>query len=252
MILQNSNNQLPIFVQRYLAKFGFKKWCLELSADELYNNIVVIPAIQEYENLRRLLGNLHCIDPVYFDKSIFVFVINNPENSFEEVKADNWKSMKLLRAIIHRENSDSLCDAVVKSNINIGLVDASSSGLEMPEKDGGVGYARKIGMDLALTRFDYNSRKKRALICLDADCEIQENYLTTIVDEVNRKNILAGYVEYEHKPGDTDEEKIAIITYEIFLRYYVLGLKIAESPFSFDTIGSTMLCDAESYIRIGE
>ena len=34
-------------------------------------------------------------------------------------------------------------------------------------------------------------------------------------------------------------------------RYYVLGLKLANSPFAFPTIGSTMICDYESYIRIG-
>ncbi len=38
--------------------------------------------------------------------------------------------------------------------------------------------ARKIGMDLALTKFDYNSSAKSILICTDADCTVDSNYLS--------------------------------------------------------------------------
>ena len=47
----------------------------------------------------------------------------------------------------------------------------------MPHKIGGVGLARKIGMDEALKIFNYNSTSKKILICLDADCTVASNYL---------------------------------------------------------------------------
>ena len=50
-------------------------------------------------------------------------------------------------------------------------------------------------------------------------------------------------------PVDNDETK-AIICYEIFLRYYVLGLKFAKSDYAFHTIGSTMLCTPDAYVKV--
>ena len=73
--------------------------------------------------------------------------------------------------------------------MNISFIDASNAGKEMDDKNGGVGLARKIGMDLALTKFDYNSSGKRILICTDADCKVDLNYLSEISREFN-KNIL--------------------------------------------------------------
>ena len=104
---------------------------------------------------------------------------------------------------------------------------------------------------MALTLFDYKTENKKLLICLDADCEVEENYLETIVSAFNKNNLNAAVIEYEHGLPDDDFEKSAIICYEIFLRYYVLGLKYAKSPFAFHAVGSTMVCDYESYIKVG-
>ncbi len=56
---------------------------------------------------------------------------------------------------------------------------------------------------------------------------------------------------YLHPLNDDDPNLAAIICYELFLRYYQLGLQYANSSYAFHTIGSTMVCDAESYIKIG-
>ena len=60
------------------------------------------------------------------------------------------------------------------SGLNIGFVDAASAGKELPQKDAGVGLARKIGMDLALLIFDYDPPGKKILVCLDADCTVDK------------------------------------------------------------------------------
>jgi len=164
------------------------------------------------------------------------------KSSNAEAKTDNWKSIEHLRKIILEKKNPE---------INIGLVDASSSGFELPEKDGGVGLARKIGMDLALTQFNYSNSGKNILICLDADCTVSNNYLESIIQTFKQPNIHAAYVQYEHMLPENESEQLAIICYEIFLRYYVLGLQYANSPFAFPTIGSTMICDFESYIKVG-
>ena len=60
----------------------------------------------------------------------------------------------------------------------------------MDEKNGGVGLARKIGMDLALTLFDYNSENQNLLVCLDGDCTVESNYISTIRNYFNQNDIL--------------------------------------------------------------
>ena len=52
-----------------------------------------------------------------------------------------------------------------------------------------------------------------------------------------------------HLPDDEENLK-AIICYEIFLRYYELGLKYAGSDYYFQAIGSTIVCDHEAYIKV--
>ncbi|MCX6175219.1 MAG: glycosyltransferase [Ignavibacteriales bacterium] len=237
-----TTHQQPITVSKYLDKYGLKNWSLELPAEKKFNNIIVIPAIQESENIKRLLASLLDNDKKYLEMNLFVFVINNLKYSNEEVKIDNRKSIEHIRKISLKKNNPG---------INIGLVNASSSGLELPEKDGGVGLARKIGMDLALTQFNYSNSGKNILICLDADCTVSNNYLESIIQTFKQPNIHAAYVQYEHMLPENESEQLAIICYEIFLRYYVLGLQYANSPFAFPTIGSTMICDYESYIKVG-
>ncbi|MDX1699018.1 MAG: hypothetical protein R3250_00300, partial [Melioribacteraceae bacterium] len=115
----------------------------------------------------------------------------------------------------------------------------------------GVGLARKIGMDLALKFFDYDNDRKKILISLDADCKVSNNYLKCIVDEFNNNSINAAVVDFEHLFPEDPIFKSAIINYEIYLRYYVLGLKYAGSPFAHHSVGSTIICDAFHYIKVG-
>ena len=246
-----SKNEPPAIVKNYLHKHGLSSWSLIFAGQKKFNNVVVVPAIEESENVKRLLTSLTRNDKQYFDESLFLFVVNNLDSSELTVKLDNLNTLDFLRGIIGKDLGTPDTKTLIDSGINIGIVDASSEGHEMPEKDGGVGLARKIGMDLALTILDYNSNRKKILICLDADCTVENNYLTSIVEAVNSKNISAAYVHYEHKLPDEPKHKLAIICYEIFLRYYLLGLIHAGSPFAFPTIGSTMICDYESYIKVG-
>ncbi len=219
-------------------------------------NAIVIPAICEYANIKKLINNFLEIDSKYFSETILIFVINNKSNPFifneEKIQTDNQLSLTFLREIISKQKSDNeLIQKAIDSKLNFGVVDCTSKGKEFSSKEGGVGLARKVGMDLALTIFDYNSKRKNLIICLDADCMIEKNYLTTIVDEFNNKNLNVAILDFEHQLNNDVQNLQAIICYEIFLRYYVLGLTIANSPYAFHTVGSTIVCSEESYIKIG-
>jgi glycosyltransferase involved in cell wall biosynthesis len=53
----------------------------------------------------------------------------------------------------------------------------------IPPKIAGVGYARKIGMDEALRRFDEINNPDGVIISLDADTIVSKEYFNTIIDE---------------------------------------------------------------------
>ncbi len=244
-------NSLPESVTKYLKKYSVAGWTLESNFNNKIDNAIIIPVLAEYENLRILLASLLKNDQEHFGNTAVIHVVNSFEDSLEVVKNDNQKSIDLLRAIVGKNNpGDSVVSEIIKSNLNICLIDASSNGLEMPMKTGGVGLARKIGMDEALRIFDYNSTAKKILICLDADCKVDSNYLTSIVNEFNNRKLCGAIVNFRHRTEDNAPTTSAIICYEIFIRYYVLGLKYSRSPFAFHTIGSTMICDYESYIKV--
>ena len=233
--------QLPPNVKKYLSKQNNVKWKIETAGNKkLFNNIVVIPALKESENVKILLKSILKNEKKFLQETLFVFVINNIPTDELAIKKDNIKLLGYLKEELFKHPV-----------IQIGVIDASTENKEFPVKDGGVGLARKIGMDLSLRYFDYSNSKKKLLINLDADCTVSENYLETIITEFNNNKYSAGYVHFEHPLPHNIEKQKAIINYEIFLRYYVLGLKYANSPYAFHTVGSTIICDYESYIKIG-
>jgi hypothetical protein len=198
------------------------------------------------------LNSLAELEKKYLDDTLFLFVINNSDKAGEGVKENNRRSLEMINNLIRNKITDTrLNPGIIESGLNLGTVDASTPGNELPDKHAGVGYARKTGMDLALTKFDYSNDKKKIIICLDADCTVDNNYLTEIVENFNKRNLNAAYVDYEHTLPSDEIEKSAAITYEIFLRYYTLMLKYTDSPYAYQTIGSTMVCTAEFYCRAG-
>ncbi|WKZ69413.1 MAG: hypothetical protein QY331_15740 [Melioribacteraceae bacterium] len=224
---------LPSQIKQYLEKRANEKW-LNFNVDQKFNLVVVVPAIKELDNIPILIDSLSQNDEEAKSKSLILFVINNSEQSLDDVVNNNKHSLTLLKKLKHDANTHAL---------NIEYIDASSKGRELPAKDAGVGLARKIGMDQALLYADYLSQS--LIVCLDADCKVESNYLSTLLNYTN-KDIKAGVIKYAH---EMDNE--AIINYEIFLRYYVLGLKFADSPYAYHSIGSCMVIDPITYVKIG-
>ncbi len=242
---------LPDNVVDYLNKFSTCDYEIEWNESSGINYVIVIPAIAEYDNIKILLDTISRCESTYFSTTLILFVINNPPSAVEEVKADNRNSLWLLREIISGNQSNEFTEKIIYSGLQIGLVDASSTGKELDENNSGVGLARKIGMDLALTVFDYSVSGKKIILCLDADCTVSENYITAVADEFNYQNCNAAIVNFEHLIDEKYETNDAIICYELFLRYYVAGLRYAKSDYAFHTIGSTMVCDHIAYIKTG-
>ncbi len=242
---------LPANVLSYLSKHLIKNYEIEWQRKTAINNVIVIPAIAEYDNIKVLLKSLSENDPAFFPSSLILFVINNSPVSGDEIKEDNLSSINLLRSIIEANNNGDFSREIINSGLQIGLIDASSKGKELNTKQAGVGLARKVGMDLSLTIFDYSKDTIKLIICLDADCTVSQTYLTNTINDFNKPDRSVAVVNYEHPVDGTDDYDAAIICYEIFLRYYVAGLIFAGSDYAFHSIGSTMMCDHNAYMKIG-
>lgn len=243
-------SNLPIDILKYLNKYQVKGWTVETTTNSKLKNIIVIPAIAEYGNTKILLNSLILNNPAYLKRSLILFVINNTRSASLETKEDNLKTIQLLRSIIHKQkSSDNFLNDAIDSSLNPGLIDASTEGKELPEREGGVGFARKLGMDLALTLFDYEDTGKNVLTCLDADCIVAPNYLEVITRSFDEHKLSAASIPFRHTIEGSEEQQLAICCYEIFLRYYVLALKYAGSAYAFHTVGSSMACDHNAYIK---
>ena len=227
---------IPDKISAYLNKRASDIWQIENDYKKYFQKVIVVPSIAESSTLPTLINSLEQNDALELHNTLLLIVVNNSISSSEEVENDNQKTLAYLKDI--------------KSKVNISFIDAASTGKEMDDKNGGVGLGRKIGMDLALTKFDYLSFNKKIIICTDADCIVDSDYFSEISREFISNNYEAAVVNFAHDISGDDEETKAIICYEIFLRYYVLGLSFAKSEYAFHTIGSTMICTPEAYVKV--
>ena len=124
----------------------------------------------------------------------------------------------------------------------------------LPARHAGVGLARKLGMDEALARLVAAGNARGIIASLDADCACDENYLVALESHFeSQPKTRACTVYFEHGlDGPLAKELYDAVTcYELFLRYYRHGLRLAGFPHACYTIGSCMAVRGDAYARHG-
>jgi hypothetical protein len=109
-------------------------------------------------------------------------------------------------------------------------------------------------MDEALTRFLKAGNTAGVIASLDADCVCAPNYLTCLVTHFEKHPKTPGCTLYfEHSLDDNLDPRLqaGIIQYELFLRYYVQGLRFSGFPYAYHTLGSCMAVRSEVYAKQG-
>jgi len=226
-------------VNQYFNRFPFRKINIALEPSKDLKIIVVIPSYNE-KNIQPTIDSLFLKqDDFSFNVEVIV-LINNSESEIEEIKEQNLLTLKTLQI---------LSETYSKSNMHlipvlIGDLDA---------KHAGVGWARKLGMDIATQRFrtiNFNG----TIVGLDADTVVESNYLNSIYSFFSNNNFNAASIYFEHPIiGDSfsDVHLEQIKYYELHLRYYKNSLKYSNLPYSFHTIGSAFALTASAYARQG-
>jgi len=231
---------VPIHVRKYLESRAIAgPWKIAGITERSFDGAVVIPALAESNNLFATLQSLAQNPADILSRFLTLVVVNNRPDAPLADRIDNEHTLQRLAT---RDPSLNC--------LQLAWVDASTRGLELPPKKGGVGLSRKIGFDLALTRLNYGSPSS-LLVSLDADTLVRPDYLTALIRHFQEAKGQGAVIPFCHQPGSTPDQDGAIRRYELFLRAYVLGLSRAGSPYAFHTVGSAMACSAEAYVRMG-
>jgi len=214
-------------------------WRIEGCLEGGFDGAVVIPALSESTTLPATLSSLAVNPPETLQRFLVLVVVNHRPDAPLSDQQDNRATLTLLAAGDPRWNG-----------LNLSWIDAASPGSELPLKGGGVGLARRIGLDLALTRLDITAADP-LLICLDGDTVVRPDYLPAITAHFQSCCAGAAAIPYQHQRGSTPQAERLIARYELFLRGYILGLELAGSPYAFHSVGSAMACRASAYCAIG-
>jgi len=219
---------------RYLAGRAITSpWRLQGETGHGFKGCVAIPALAESQRLFSTLDSLAANPSQLLESYLVVVVVNHREDASEAEKRDNAETLARLE--------------LLDTPLRLAYVDAASRGLELGAKAGGVGLARRIGLDLALPRLDRDG----VMVCLDADTLVQPDYLQAISSHFEKSGAGGAVIPFCHQRGATAAEDRAILLYELFLRHYVLGLGLAGSPYAFHCVGSAMACTVRAYLGMG-
>ena len=214
-------------------------WQLAGCTDNGFAGAVVIPALAESATLFATLRSLATNPAELLAHFLVIVVVNQRTDAQLQDKLDNLATLERLAAA-----------EPLLPQIKLAWVDAASPGLELAAKGGGVGLARKIGADLALSRLDCQGGDP-LLVSLDADTLVGPDYLAALARHFGLTQAGGAVIPFRHQQGSSAKEQQAIDLYELFLRSYVLGLELAGSPYAFHTVGSAMACRASAYARMG-
>lgn len=248
-------------LDKYLHRYSdYERYPLYGGEITALDQVVVIPALAEKEVLFHTLASLARNRKDELKHSLILCVINNRPSPFamtEDIR-NNLETMMIMKDMIRGDlpdhhlagtNITALVQEILARPLRLAFIDASSPGYELSRK-GGVGQARKIGMDRALTLLDSRCQDKKRIFCLDADTLVEPNYLSSLRDHFERFSPPGAVVAFSHRIPEDRRLVAGICCYEIFLRYYVLGLGWAGSPYAFHSIGSTMACTAAAYTAV--
>ena len=195
---------------------------------------ICLPILNESANLPKLISSL--ISQSYSNFSL-IACINQPN--------DWWNDQtKIPQCIDNAAGLDFLSEI---KEIDTTIIDKSTKGEGWIAKKRGVGWARKLTMDMAAQK----GKPTDIIISIDADTHYPSGYFQSVVDIFkNQPTILAHSNPYYHPLSGKKKEDEAILRYEIYMRIYALNMLLINNPYAFSAIGSGMACTVKEYIRL--
>jgi len=199
------------------------------------NMVIVIPCYDEPDISKTICSLFNCENP---GCNIALFIIINSST-------DTPENIIYQNEISYKEIIELSIEAPDWLNVYVLNVKG------LPAKNAGVGWARKIGMDMAIVHFNQLNNKNGIIISLDADTLVERNYLISIRDFYdNNPESIAAAIYFEHPLNDGFTNN-AIIMYELYMRYYKNAIIASGFPYSVYSVGSCFSVLARAYVSQG-
>jgi hypothetical protein len=213
-----------------------------------YSHVLVVPALNESA---ALLDGYAAAARAAGGRVLCIVVVNASESLEAEAFEGNARCLSELR-----ERMQS-CRSIHESppvwfgsvaDLDVLVVDRSSPGFRLPKRQG-VGLARRIGCDLAAALAARQAFTGTLIACTDGDAVLPSDYFARI-DACRGGQVSALLFPFQHEPSGDGPVDLATQLYELSLRYYVLGLVRAGSPYAFQTLGSSIAIDVDCYAKV--
>lgn len=232
-------------LDKYLTRYAAFEARSSLELPRRYRRALVLPVLAEAPTFLRQIA------PAFAgERGLVILVVNATDRARPDQHALNAELMRHLReratarlALGHAPPIEWL----ELADFDMLVVDRASPGFRLPAKQG-VGLARRIGADVALALHARGAMPCRGFGCTDADASLPPDYFAC--GEASLAHALAAIFPFEHaKSGDPELDR-ATQVYELSLRYYVLGLSYAGSPYAYQSLGSALYVSFEGYAKV--
>ncbi|MGE0174808.1 MAG: hypothetical protein AB7T49_18590 [Oligoflexales bacterium] len=239
-------------IQDYITTYG------EPSSEKIarsvpygqWDHVFAVPSMGESSLATRFLDSVERVARASKRRLLVLFFINAREGTDRHFQ-DNQATLEIIRA--RYGNARLVCTDpptyfVSGEGVDIVVPYFNEEPHLIPFKEG-IGLVRKLINDTAAWLCSTNVVTSGWIHNTDVDVELPSDYLGIYESPGDYCAIIH---PYRHLPaGDPNSAKWPILqTYEIWLRYYYLGLKHAGSPYAMHTLGSTISVSAEAYAKV--
>ena len=192
---------------------------------EKYPCAVVIPSYDEVDEIRDVLDSLAlAAKPL---PAAVIVVANHPAG------CSGSSTAKLLELLKQRNDPDLFP-------------------IFAPDLTGGVGEARKIGMDCFIRSKTIQTLEQSMIYSLDSDSPVAPDYFSATQTALAQHPAAPGIlIDVRHRKSGDKEQDQAIRQYENYLFRYAEKLARAGSPYGFVSIGSGFAVRGASYVKAG-
>lgn len=243
--------------RKYLEKYAEPEARYAEQIEQGYGAALVVPLHGEDASF---LDDLEPALSAPAERTLLIAVVNATDAAPADTHAQNQRLLERLEArSLHKQELESASGSSAHASLGrIGafdllLVDRASEGRRFPS-DQGVGLARRIGMDLALGLHVRGRVTSPWLGCTDGDARLPVDYFAanaaTAPRAPNGVRRAALTLPFLHVPSGEQAVDQATDAYELSLRYYTIGLVSAGSPYAYESVGSTIVAQADAYAEV--
>jgi len=208
-----------------------------LRAHEKWQRAIVVPLFAESPSWLDSLPSSTAVD------LLVIAVLNRPDHVADLGQNDPLRSR--LERIAPPRQGDPFGLARLSNKLSVLWLDLEQLEGATPSQEG-VGRARRIGFDCALSLYAQGRLNSPWIFSSDGDAVIPAALL-----EANwSDDAAATTLPFAHFAQGNALIDAATDFYELRLHYYVLGLEYAGSPYAYHTLGSAFAVNAPFYAAV--